>query len=73
MHEHAWSFTFRAGGYDARCPCGLALAVEEHPDGRSVWEWTHHGRIPPPAMMLDAIPSVGRARRAWHRTRGSPN
>lgn len=66
-HAHRWDFTLTASGWSAVCPCGLAVAVEEQPGGRSLWEWTLYGGVPPAQTMLDGISSVMRARRAWLR------
>lgn len=63
-HEHTWTFADRASGWSASCPCGLAVAVEEQTDGRTLWEWLLHDATPPTEMLLNAISSVMRARRA---------
>ncbi len=62
-HAHTWAFTFTAAGWSAACACGLAVAVEEQPAGRTLWEWNLHGAPPPAELMLAGVGSVTRAHR----------
>jgi hypothetical protein len=64
MHEHSWYFTFAPARWTASCGCGLALVVEEREAGGQSWTWTLHGGMPPASMMVAAVGSVTRARRA---------
>ncbi len=63
MHEHSWYFTLAPGRWSAACACGLTVTVEEPAPGKSMWEWTLHGAVPPADLMLAGVGSVTRARR----------
>ena len=63
MHDHSWYFTDAPGRWTASCSCGLAVEVIMQAPGQSTWRWTLAGQIPPTAVMLAGIGSVGGARR----------
>jgi hypothetical protein len=71
MHDHAWHFTDAPGRWAASCACGLAVEVTMPAPGRSTWEWTLHGEIPPADAMLEGLRSVLVARRE-ERAAGQP-
>jgi hypothetical protein len=60
---------FAPARWSASCACGLAVVVVESAPGRSSWERTLRGEVPPPDLMLEGVGSVTCARREQLTTR----